>query len=80
MSTREDSMDHRLVVVASADARQVVTSFPRGRNREQRLLCGTCGGVLAWDRGPMQLPAPLVRCTSCRSLNDPTRLEVRQDR
>ena len=72
MTTRS-AYEHRLVVVSSSGDRQVLTSLPRGRDHGHRLRCGTCDGVLAYDRAPMPVPAPVMRCGSCRSLNDLTR-------
>jgi len=66
------AFEHRLVVVPSSGGRQVVTSLPRGRERGHQLRCGSCDGVVAADRAPMTAPAPVMRCGSCRSLNDLT--------
>ena len=66
------AFEHWLGVVASPGDRQVVTSLARGRERGHQLMCGGCDTVLARDRAPMPVPAPVIRCVSCRSLNDLT--------
>ncbi|MCZ2828888.1 hypothetical protein O2W14_08600 [Modestobacter sp. VKM Ac-2986] len=70
--TALSAFEHRLVVVSSSGDRQVVTSLPRGKERGHQLHCGSCDGVVAFDRVPMTAPAPVVRCGSCRSLSDLT--------
>ena len=46
-----------------ASERRVLTGLPLGRDRGHRLMCGSCGSVLAWDRCPLQPPAPVPRCS-----------------
>jgi len=70
--TALSAFEHWLGVVASPGDRQVVTSLARGRERGHQLMCGSCDTVLAVDRAPMTAPAPVIRCVSCRSLNDLT--------
>lgn len=72
MTALPPSLDHQLLVLSSAGERGVVTSFPRGQHTGHRLLCGACDVVLAWDHCPMPRPAPALRCSSCKTLNDPT--------
>jgi uncharacterized paraquat-inducible protein A len=76
--TARSAFEHWLVVVPSAGDRQVVTSLARGRERGHQLRCGSCDTVVAVDRLPMTAPAPVMRCGSCRSLNDLT--QQRPDR
>ena len=77
--TALSAFEHWLVVVPSAGDRQVLTSLVRGRSRGHQLRCGECDAVLALDRAPMPVPAGVIRCVPCGSLNDLTQERAGQE-
>jgi hypothetical protein len=59
---------------ATLSEREVLTALPRGPQDGHELVCGVCDTVLAqgWTPGLISPPAPLLRCTCCLTLNDPS--------